>query len=191
MVANASCDRTLRREYARVSVEKRGLLIITYLICEVVKETLVRSTADPCYEDLDSFAGGVDPGHHNPYRAASHGRVVRLWGNHENAGGNHAVCLLVRPFASTRLVEVEDFFSVVLSMTLVVEKTYETFRRVLGCTCPQLEQYTNRLEAAAPARRTLCVRCRGVLDGGKGIVCRRCVSRNRVSGVRVSQTCER
>ena len=150
----------------------------------------MRSTAGPCYEDWDSFANDVDPDHRNPYRAASRGRVVRLWGGHENVAGNHAVCLLVRPFASTHLVAVEGFFSVVLSVIVGVEKADGTFHHVLERRCPQLEQYMNRPEAVAPVRKRLYGRAQSVLDGGKAIVCRRCVSRSRASGARAGQTCE-
>lgn len=149
----------------------------------------MRSTAGPCHEDWDSFASSVDPGRRNPYRAASHGRVVRLWGNHENEGGIHAVCPLARPFASTHLVVVGGFSSAALSMTAVVEKADGAFLRVSERTCHQLEQCMNRLEAVAPARKTLYGRGQSVLDGGKAIACRRRVSRNPASGV--SQTCER
>lgn len=141
------------------------------------KATLGKSIVGPCHEGWGSFAGSVCLYHHNLYRAASRG---------ENAAGGHVVCLAVRPFASTHLVVAGGFFSVPLSMTAVVEKVDETFRRVLGHTYPQPEQRMNPLEAVAPARKMLYGRGQSVLDGEKAIVCLRCASRNRASGV--SQT---
>lgn len=77
-VANASCNRTLQWGVAWVNVGGEDFCSPTHLICEVVKETPVRTTSGPCYKDLGFFVGSVGPGHHNPYRAASRGRVVRL-----------------------------------------------------------------------------------------------------------------
>lgn len=74
-------------------------------------------------------------------------------------------------------------------MSAVVEKADETFHHVLECTCPQLEQCMNRLGVVALARKMPYGRGQSVLNGGKVIVCLRCVSRIQASGVRVSQTC--
>jgi len=160
----------------------------TYLIYEAVKETLVMTISGPCRKDWDSFASSVGPGHHNPYRAASHGRVVRLWDNRENAVDNHAACLSVRLYVSTPLVAVAGSFSEDLSRTLVVATVDEIVHRVWGHMCPRLVQRTNRPEAVDRARKMLCGRGQSVLDGGEVTACRRRVSQSQAS--EASQTCQ-
>ena len=148
----------------------------------------MKTTFDPCHKDWDSFASSVCPGHHNPYHVASRGRVVRLWGNRANAVDSHAACLSVHLYASTPPVAVVEIFLEDLSRTSVVETTDEIGHHVLERTCPHLVQCRNRLEAVVHESQTLCGHFLHVLTGGEVTVCRRRVSRSRVSGV--SQTCQ-
>ena len=152
-----------------------------------MKETLARSTFDPCHEDWDFFASIVCPGHHNPYRVASRGRVVRLWGNRANATDSHAACLSAHLYASTPPVVAVGIFSEDLSRTLVVETPDEIVHHVSEHTCPHLVEHRNRLEAVAHESQMPCGHVQGVLAGGEVTVCRRRVSRSRALGV--SQTC--
>ena len=146
----------------------------------------MRTTFDPYHKDLGSFASSVCPGHHNPYRVAS--RVVRLWGNRENAADIHAACLLALPCASSPHVVVAGISLEEISRSSVAEMADEVVHPVLERTCPHLVQCRNRLEVVGRAKQTLCGRDQGVLDGGEMPVCRRRVSRSRVS--EVSQTCQ-
>ena len=139
----------------------------------------MRTTSDPSHKGWGSFASNVGPGHHNPCRAASRGRVARLWGNRENVVDSHVVCLLVRLYASTPLVVAAEIFLEDLSRTSVVGTPDEN--RVLGRTCPHLVERRNRVEVAVRVRQMLCGRGQDVPDGVEATVCRRRVSRSQAS----------
>ena len=171
MVANASYNRTLWWEFAWMSNVSGELQSLTYLTYEVVKQTLVRATSDPCHKDWGSFEGSAGPGHRNPYRAASHGRVVHPWGDRENAGDNHVACLLVRPCVSIPLAAVVGL-SWADPSRILVETVDEIVHRVLERRCPHLAECRNLQEAVAHARKMLCGRGQNVLDGGKVTVYR-------------------
>lgn len=116
----------------------------TYLIYEVVKETLARTTSDPCHKDWGFFASSVGPGHRNLYRAANRGRAVHPWGNRGNAGGIHVACPLVRPYASIPLAVAAGLSSEGPSRTLA-EMADEIAHHVLERMCPRLVERRSRL----------------------------------------------
>ena len=130
----------------------------------------MRTTSDPCHKGWDFFASSAGLGHHNPYRAASRGRVVHSWGNRENAGDSHAACLSVRLCVSIPLAGVAG-----LSRTFV-ETTDEVAHRVLERTYPRLVECRNRPMAVAHGKRMLYGLGQNVPDGGEMTACRLRVS---------------
>lgn len=140
----------------------------------------MKSTFDPYCEDWGFFAGSVCPGHRNPYRVASPGRAVHLWGSPENAAGNRVACLLSRLDASNPLVAVAVIFSEDLSGTLMTEMVDEIVHRVSERMCPHLVGCRNRLEVVARAGQMLYGHGRSVLAGGEVSVFRRRACRSQV-----------